>query len=529
MTESVSDRTQPRRRLFRRLVISLILVMIGGCGLLAVGIYRAGDPIRQITISPETTIYTEPLTPDGDLDVIAIWNELGSHGVTTGNNAALDLIRVADPYSASDVERLYGYFDLVPPQEEPPSRWMPSDLDLAQQYRDLGLRRSPSDQFWSDFVKCGDRPWTREGFPVISEVIRRNVKWYAAVAEASVKPKFFIPFGLDISVHVSFRTFADMLSARAMLHAGEGRLAEAWDDVIILERLAYLSSQAITSTDWHIGASLDAIASSAVVRIAESKALTTEQAERFIAELQDVEDIPPVRALLDDRIQLLFVWSVNERTRDGAALSEFWPETLREFLGNDVLAARMTNAAIDWDQTLITGRQYLADIAAAFEEEDPNIRSARLNRLSMEVGDWKDRLKDPSQAFVDGLLGSREEASHMMAAEMVGAQWITEYNNRDLRVISRRRLRLLALHLAAHRIRTGTYPEKLAELLSDRLKLLPADPVSGDEPQYVRMADDQCHVYMVGADGVDNGGRGAPQYCDDVAVWLGVPEESRYP
>ena len=233
--------------------------------------------------------------------------------------------------------------------------------------------------------------------------------------------------------------------------------------------------------------------------------------------------------MIDDRLQLSLVWSAQQRVQDGAALSRFWPERLRGSFGNDALARRLTNAAIDWDQALITGRQYLADIAAAFEEEDSNLRSARLNRLSMEVGAWKDRLKDPSQAFVDGLLGSREEASHMMAAELVGARWIVEYNDTDLGVVSRRRLRLLALHLAAHRIRTGTYPERLTELLSDRLEVLPADPVSGDEPQYVRMADDQCHVYMVGADGVDNGGREAPQYCDDVAVWLGVPEESRYP
>ena len=291
MTESVSDRTQPRGRLFRRLVISLILVMIGGCGLFAVAVYRAGDPARQITISPETTIYTEPLTPDGDLDVIAIWNELGSQGVTNQNNAALDLIRVADPYSASDVERLYGYFDLVPPQEEPPSLWIPSGSELGQHYRDTGIGRSPSDHFWSDINECGDRAWTSEEFPLVSESIRRSDKWYALIAEASAKPRFFIPAGLDISLHISFRTYARMLCARAMLHVGEERLADAWDDVIVLERLAYLCAQSGATGGWYLGVALDAMASSAVVRIAESNALTIEQVERFLTEVQTVSEV----------------------------------------------------------------------------------------------------------------------------------------------------------------------------------------------------------------------------------------------
>jgi hypothetical protein len=72
------------------------------------------------------------------------------------------------------------------------------------------------------------------------------------------------------------------------------------------------------------------------------------------------------------------------------------------------------------------------------------------------------------------------------------------------------RLRLLTVELALRCYRTehGRGPDRLEQLVPDRLKRVPLDPFSG-HPLIYRVSGTNWLLYSVGPDGVDDGGRPA--------------------
>ena len=65
----------------------------------------------------------------------------------------------------------------------------------------------------------------------------------------------------------------------------------------------------------------------------------------------------------------------------------------------------------------------------------------------------------------------------------------------------------VACALERHRLATGSYPEKLAELTPQFLDRLPPDPVNGEPLKYRRDAPDRFILYSIGLDLKDDGGR----------------------
>jgi hypothetical protein len=64
---------------------------------------------------------------------------------------------------------------------------------------------------------------------------------------------------------------------------------------------------------------------------------------------------------------------------------------------------------------------------------------------------------------------------------------------------------LTALAAERHRLRTGTYPTMVSQLVPDFLSTVPADPFDG-QPLRLFAIEDTLTIYSVGKDGKDNGG-----------------------
>lgn len=71
---------------------------------------------------------------------------------------------------------------------------------------------------------------------------------------------------------------------------------------------------------------------------------------------------------------------------------------------------------------------------------------------------------------------------------------------------SQRRILITAIALKRYHERHGSYPEKLASLVPDFLKEVPADFMDGKPLHYRLTQDDHFILYSVGLGGVDNGG-----------------------
>jgi hypothetical protein len=75
------------------------------------------------------------------------------------------------------------------------------------------------------------------------------------------------------------------------------------------------------------------------------------------------------------------------------------------------------------------------------------------------------------------------------------------------RFLGRRDGTLVGIALELYRRRHGKYPASLSELTPQLLPRIPADRITGDPLRY-RLIDGKPVVYSVGADRVDDGGRG---------------------
>lgn len=68
------------------------------------------------------------------------------------------------------------------------------------------------------------------------------------------------------------------------------------------------------------------------------------------------------------------------------------------------------------------------------------------------------------------------------------------------------RLVVTAIAVERHRLRYGTYPETLQELVPQVIAVVPADPADGNPLRYQRLAKDQFLLYSIGEDLKDDGG-----------------------
>ena len=78
----------------------------------------------------------------------------------------------------------------------------------------------------------------------------------------------------------------------------------------------------------------------------------------------------------------------------------------------------------------------------------------------------------------------------------------------DARALARLSGARLALGCKLHRLKTGQWPQSLADLqkaFPERFKELPNDPFTG-QPFVYKLTDKGCLVYSVGPDGKDDGG-----------------------
>src|SRR5262249_32913982 len=152
-----------------------------------------------------------------------------------------------------------------------------------------------------EYVK---RPWTvkketdRRGFIIdwsssVARWLKANEKPLALVVEASKRSNYYEPLvprlgssGLISANRPRHKRFIQALIARAMLHAGEGRNDEAWQDLLAGWRLVRLES----------GGGLH---DSALVLLDHGK-MTTRQLKDC---LRDLQNLPP-RPTLADRVDV---------------------------------------------------------------------------------------------------------------------------------------------------------------------------------------------------------------------------------
>ena len=203
------------------------------------------------TISKETTCITEPLRKDGSVDYVAALNQRFSQGVTPENNAAVLFWKAVGPEEIWSKYR-DNYFQMlgIPSLPENSDYFVDLYKYIARQKitpQDSQQDEETQDLAWDLLDRARSRPWSQQEFPVLAEWLAANKKPLALVVEASKCPCCYIPLCCDQKtplIAVPFPAISPLrkvvwaLHIRAMLRLNEGKLQEAWQDLLASHRLA---------------------------------------------------------------------------------------------------------------------------------------------------------------------------------------------------------------------------------------------------------------------------------------------------
>ena len=497
--------------------------------------YAAEKPKLRITISKETTYLTGPLRPDGYVDYVGALNAELSRGVTPANNAAVPLLLAFGPKAVGEKQR-EAFFKLlgvpVPPEKGP---YFVSLDQYVARLREAGKRPATlaetkeSQEMWAQLDQAQKRPWSREEFPAIAGWLEANRAPLRRIEEAAGRPRSYAPLvpsgdppmiSVLLPICQQARDAARLLGARAMLRLHDGKLDEAWQDLLACHRLARQQGQGMTLVEGLVAIAAERTARGGDAALAHYGRPTAAQVRRIEADLAALPAMPKMADRLDHGERFLYLDAVATIARKGVS-------QLKDLAGGGSVGEKSTgllegallaglDAAIDWDEPLRMGNQWYDRLAAAARKPTRAERSAAMAGYEKDVKALAGGVKDPKR-MADRFL---ERMPRQAAGRWVGEVFValllpavTAVIHAEDRTAAEATLRDVALALAAYRADHGKYPERLADL-RPKYRAETRDPFSDGDLIY-RPAADGFLLYSVGPNGKDDGGRNRSDYNND--------------
>jgi hypothetical protein len=494
----------------------------------------------KFTISKETTHITEPLDKDGYIDYVAALNKRLRQGITPKNNASVLLWKALGPHP-DRVKMPAEFF-----------RWMEIDAPPEQGEYFIGLTRYLREHFELEanerreividqWDRATRRPWTPKQYPHLAAWLKANEKPLGIVIEASKRTRYYSPMaprkskkgvssglmGAGHSELPALRESTQALTARAMLRVGEGKLDDAWQDLLACHRLGRLVAQGSTIIDSLIGYAFDSCAYNADIALLANGRMT---AKRLKECLQEVQEFPPMPALADkmdlgERLQLLDGFLLLARGDiDLEVLHVITGDTLD---WSDPIVKRSFRD-IDWDPVLRDTNHWYDRVGAALRLKDRAERVKKTDRLAAELKKLTQDLADKPD-LAKQLQGKNAAKT---IAKVISDSWFSTVFAAILKMqqhadrIGQQHANLqVAFALAAYQRDHGNYPKKLDDLTPKYLAKIPQDLFTGKALVY-RPNEKGYLLYSFGVNGKDDEGRGPGDDPpgDDLSVRMPLPE-----
>jgi hypothetical protein len=482
------------------------------------------------TISKETTYLTEPLKADGSVDYARVLDERARRGVTPENNAAVLFWKAVGIGGASQ-DWLKPYFAkmgmTLPPADgtyfvklsdysdgwklygerlygERPA-WL-SDHALKQSWK------------WRQLGPALERPWSSKEFPLLAKWLAANEKPLALVVEASKRSHYYSPrFCREGHLFFSRRfdtgkliDTSNAIGVRATLRLGEGRVDEAWQDLLSCHRLARIVGKGHGESSILAGA-IDSVACNGARVLLEYGDLTSAQIMKMRA---DVKQLPALPQTVDfcgvaGRFYYLDTVSLISRTKPDSR------EVLDGFMnlqaGGKAVKSIVEYAdkePVDWNLVLRKGNQHFDRITDALSK---TTHAKRCEALTSICGDFPARGKmfeeyatlEKAMKLKPNVSPS-ELISRVLLTFYVTSEWGLLYVDDKQAMASE--LTKLDFALAAYRADHGEYPAKLADLTPKYAAELPKD-IFNDSDLHYRREGKGFVLYSVGINSKDDGGK----------------------
>jgi type II secretory pathway pseudopilin PulG len=522
------------RRLRRRLLLLLIAAPF-----IALVVFLIWPSRSTFTVSPETTYVTEPLDQDGRVDYATAINERLGKGVTPDNNAMVLIWKALGPRPEGGPGMSPEYFrwlgiEAPPEQGEYFVDW---NKYLKEQLKvEDNEERRMLDELQA---RNGKWPWKREDEPRLAKWLDTNVKPLAIVVEATKRPEFFNPLvpgttngksngmiSCLLPAVQKCRALATALTCRAQLRLAEGKIDDAWQDLLACHRLGRLMSHGGTLIEQLVGIAIDAVACNAGLTFLSHAKLSSQQA---LACLKDLQNLPPMASLADkiDTGERMFCLdTIMLLVRDGIDQLNSLENLAATPKKKDPVLARAFSRSINWDPALINVNRFFDRVATAMRIEDRPAREREMAALDNKIKLMKVVADDQAGSVGKVFMGPKqrgESIGNVLIALLLPAfQKLHQAADRSEQF---NRNQQLAFALAAYRADNGKYPAKLDELAPKYLKSVPNDLFSG-QPMIYRPTDNGYLLYSIGLNGIDDDGRWLDDdpRGDDPRVRMPVPE-----
>jgi hypothetical protein len=495
--------------------LNLICVFIWAVWLSANGPFSSAAheprPVApKIPLGHETSRVEGPLDAEGYVDYAALLRARYGKGVTPENNACALLWAAVGtahtPRGATDAH--FAGLGIRRP---------PGDGDYLVPYETFlkSLRRGEAEyeQLSSLRYSLSLRPWRAAEHPRVARWLQRNNKPLGVAIEAVLRPKFYSPAtagndvgNLFLPEFASCHHVANTLRVRAMLHTGEGRYAEAWNDLQICFRLARHLGGAPSQYAHLSGTGIEVGAAATTASFAGHVKASEDELRAMLATLDGLAPLPSLERFVDETMRYSYLDIVQHLAGgDGRYLAR--QEMLHK---GPVSEERLAEyAGMDFTPALREGNRRFDELVAACRRTDRAVRHSEIDRILHEI-----KAQSPSIAakpiwscfpFVPADLKTGREIGDRLLAVELNLTILCERENLDA-AICQSALAKAALSLSLYRKVHGEYPPALDALATQLIAPVPIDPCCGEPFRYVRTVDGY-RLYSVGLNGIDDGGR----------------------
>ena len=150
----------------------------------------------KVTVSKDTTYFTEPLRADGGVDYVAAFNRRCSEGVTPENNAAVALWRASGPKDLDKNIRKQ-YFQMLGIAELPEKGDYLAFFDDFPEYKAAEQQPDKGQEFsvkaWNDYSAAAEAPGRKTTIRCGRQSWSGTRKILNTLTEGLQRPRFYLP------------------------------------------------------------------------------------------------------------------------------------------------------------------------------------------------------------------------------------------------------------------------------------------------------------------------------------------------
>jgi hypothetical protein len=530
------------QRLFATLLVLGLVVFAAGCkrgnkstggdrdntgikGVPGLGDFFASTPISDgkgtFTVGKATTYITGPFDASGHIDYAAALNERMSKGVTAQNNANVLIWKALGPRPLN-VTMPDGFFEKLGMQSPPAGG---EHFITLRKYMDEHVRGGPgsADAAIDTMARLGTHPWKADDQINLRNWLDANEKPLANVVEATKRTHYYSPMiptktergsGGIISVLLpgvqQCRELAQAIACRAMLFAGHGYADSAWKDLLACHRLGRHVGHGATLIEGLTGIAIEQIACRADIAFLAQCQPDAKQLEGYIRDLRALPTPVEAYEYVDVGERFMFLDHIMQLDHQGFAyLARQGDGGAAPMQANDVLLN-----GIDWNPALENANKLFDRMVAAMREKDRSAKQRQLERIKEDLLTLKSQLKNAKD--LPPVERGRAVGDALLVLMTPAASKVQEAGDRRWQSVDNT---IVAFALAGYQRNNGRYPSSLNDLAPKYLAQVPRDIFSGNALLYKPAANGYL-LYSVGANGVDDGGRGYDDNSggDDIVV-----------